>query len=261
MTAAAHFGLLGHGISYSFSPGYFRTKFAQLGLPDHRYELYDVPDAAAVRALFRADPALRGLNVTVPHKRAVIPFLDDLDDAARAIGAVNCIQRLPDATAPDGFRLRGHNTDAPALLHTLRAWYAGPPAGSALVLGTGGAAQAARWAVRELGMQATLVSRSGGDLGYDDLAAGPHALETFPLLLNCTPVGTFPDLEAVPPVPFQRLSPANWVYDLIYNPPQTRLLREAEARGAHTHNGLAMLHQQAELAWAIWNYELRIRNP
>lgn len=249
---AAHFGLLGHGIGYSFSPGYFRAKFAQLGLPDCRYALYDVPDAAAVRALFRADPALRGLNVTVPHKRAVMPFLDELADAARAIGAVNCIQRLPDATAPDGFRLRGHNTDAPALLHTLRAWYAGPPAGPALVLGTGGAAQAARWALNELGMPATLVSRTGGDLPYDALTTSPTALETFPLLLNCTPVGTFPDLEAVPPVPFERLGPANWVYDLIYNPPQTRLLREAAARGARTHNGLAMLHHQAELAWAIW---------
>lgn len=241
--------MLGRQISYSFSPTYFREKFAQLGLADYRYALYDQPDVADLRALFLADPALAGLNVTIPYKQAVMPLLDELDPVAGAVGAVNVIKRLADGS------LRGYNTDAPAFRDTLRAWYGGPLE-QALILGAGGAARAVRWALHELGMTAVIASRSAGDLTYDQLAAEPHTLQAFALIINTTPVGTFPAIEELPPVPVAQLallSPANWVYDLIYNPPQTRLLREAAARGAHTYNGVPMLHRQAELAWSIWN--------
>lgn len=237
------YGLVGRGISYSFSPTYFREKFARLGLTDHAYDLYDVAEVTQIPALFRADSALRGLSVTIPYKQAVLPLLDELDDAARAIGAVNTIRRLPDG------RLRGYNTDAPAFRDTVQTWYAGPAAGPALILGTGGAARAAHWALQALGIEAVHVSRTAGDLRYEQLQA---QLAQFPLIVNCTPVGTFPATDLMPPVPTDALSPAHWVYDMIYNPAQTRLLREAAAHGAQTHNGLPMLHRQAELAWEIW---------
>jgi shikimate dehydrogenase len=242
----AQYGLVGRGIGYSFSPTYFREKFVRLGLADHAYHLYDVADVALIPTLFRADPSLRGLNVTIPYKQAILPLLDELDAAAQAIGAVNTIRRLPDG------RLRGYNTDAPAFADTVRAWYGGEATRPALILGTGGAAQAARWALRGLGLETMLASRTASEVTYESLAAAPHALDRFSLIVNCTPVGTFPQAEALPPLPVEQLGPGHWVYDMIYNPPQTRLLREAAARGGHTHNGLPMLHRQAELAWAIW---------
>lgn len=239
------FGLVGRNIGYSFSRGYFGEKFRELGLSDHSYENFDLADIAEFPGLLSGHPDLCGLNVTIPYKEAVIPYLDSLDPEARRIGAVNTI-----CLGPGGSR--GYNTDVIGFRESLRPLLV-PADRHALILGTGGASKAVARALETLGIAFRYVSRQPQQeqLGYADLTA--ELLQETPLLIQCTPVGTLPDTDRAPELPYEALGPAHLLYDLIYNPALTTFLKRGQERGARVKNGLEMLQIQAECAWELWN--------
>ena len=242
------FGLIGYPLSHSFSKGYFGEKFAKLGLAEtHRYDNYPLASIAEFPALLAQQPELRGLNVTIPYKQQVIPFLDELSAGAQAVGAVNTI------LFTEGRRI-GYNTDVIGFQDSLSAFVAenGGPIQSAWVLGTGGAAKAVVWVLEQLGAQVKLISRSSRDgvLSYDELTED-HVAEV-DLIVNTTPLGMSPNIDTCPNIPYHCLSPQHRLYDLVYNPEETLFLRQGKQRGAATTNGYAMLLGQAEAAWEIW---------
>lgn len=239
------FGLVGRNIGYSFSRGYFGEKFRELGLADHSYENFDLAGIAEFPALLEGNADLCGLNVTIPYKEAVIPYLDSLDPEARRIGAVNTICLGPEGT-------RGYNTDVIGFRESLRPLLL-PADKQALILGTGGASKAVARALETLGIAFRYVSRNpqAGQLGYADLT--PAVLSETTLLIQCTPLGTFPDIDRAPEIAYEALGPAHLLYDLIYNPPLTTFLKRGQERGARVKNGLEMLQIQAEHAWGLWN--------
>lgn len=237
------FGLLGRDLSHSASRAYFTEKFRRAGLSDHLYQNFELAQIAELPALLDRYPDLVGLNVTIPYKQAVIPFLEALSPAARAIGAVNTLVCRPSLT--------GHNTDAAGFWTSL-APHLQPHHRQALVLGTGGASRAVVYALRQKEIPTRCVSRhpEGDQLSYPEAA---QLLPEYPLLVNTTPVGTAPADEARPSLALHGLGPQHLVMDLIYNPPQTALLKAARARGAQTLNGRSMLEAQAEAAWQLWH--------
>lgn len=262
------YGLIGYPLSHSFSQPYFTEKFAELGLSEtHRYHNFAIEHFTGFDDLLARYPDMHGINVTIPHKQNVIPFLDRLDPAAKNIGAVNCIRVEADGT------LTGFNTDylgfQADLLDFLQEydWTCqafGLPTNedlletfleetSALVLGTGGASLAVHEALRDLGVTTMAVSRTPGSdrLTYADLS--PDVIADHHLIINTTPLGMAPNVDTFADIPYTALSPAHFCYDLVYNPNPTAFLAKAAANGAGTGNGLRMLHRQAEAGWEIWN--------
>jgi shikimate dehydrogenase len=242
------FGLIGRSLSHSFSQTYFTQKFYRLGLEDCRYELFELSSPHELPDLLAKHPDLAGLNVTIPYKEQIWPYLTNVASSAALVGAVNVIELRPDGS------LIGHNTDYVGFRESLRPFYPdrGPEA-RALVLGTGGAAKAVGVALRELGIPYWLVSRDalGPHLTYAELT--PAVLAAHPLLINTTPLGTYPDVATCPPLPYSALTPQHYLYDLVYNPRETLFLQKGREAGAHTKNGFDMLERQAEAAWGIWN--------
>lgn len=241
------FGLIGRSLKHSFSQAYFSQKFERLQLSGYRYELFELASPTELPALLARQPDLAGLNVTIPYKEQVRPYLTRLAPSAALVGAVNVIELLPDGI------LVGHNTDYVGFRESLQRFY--PRRGAdarALVLGTGGAAKAVVAALRELGIQHQLVSRQAqpGALTYAKLT--PAVLAVHSLLINTTPLGTYPQVTECPDLDYALLGAQHYLYDLVYNPPQTEFLRRGAAQGAHTKNGLEMLELQAEAAWDIW---------
>ncbi len=239
------FGLVGRNIGYSFSRGHFSEKFEVLGLHDHVYENFDLADISEFPGLLKKHPDLVGLNVTIPYKEAVIPFLSALDPEARLIGAVNTICLGPEGPT-------GYNTDVIGFRESLRPLLL-PADRQALILGTGGASKAVARALETLGIAYRYVSRrpAAGQLSYGELSA--ELLQRTPLLIQCTPLGTFPDTGRAPELPYEALGPSHLLYDLIYNPSLTTFLSHGQDRGARIKNGLEMLQIQAERAWELWN--------
>jgi shikimate dehydrogenase len=242
-------GLIGYPLSHSFSKGYFAQKFQELGLSDTwQYENFSIDSIEKLPDILRGSPNLVGLNVTIPYKEAVLPYLHEIDPQAAAIGAVNCIK------ITNGI-LRGYNTDAVGFEKSLLGLIGASNAYdfSALILGTGGAAKAVAFSLEKLGIPFLYVSRQAknGVLSYEQLTA--TVLKTHRLLINTTPLGMTPNTEGCPPVPFQLIDNHCFMYDLIYNPAETTFLRLGRERGAATKAGLDMLHLQAEAGWAIWN--------
>lgn len=238
------FGLLGKNISYSFSEGYFAKKFEELGLLDHSYENFDLQDIDEFSSVLAQDH-LTGLNVTIPYKQAVIPFLDELDPKAEKIGAVNTIQFSPSG-------LKGFNTDAYGFQKSLEP-YLRPHHKNALILGTGGASKAIRFVLNELGIANTNVSRHKKQNQYTYEELNEQVIKDNQLIINCTPLGTYPDIEDKPKLPYKHIGAGHLLYDLIYNPEKTAFLSKGESQGATICNGLKMLEGQAEKAWEIWN--------
>lgn len=238
------YGLIGYPLAHSFSPGYFTDLFAREGLPDYTYELLPVETAEALPEVLRRN--VMGLNVTVPYKTAIIPWLNAIDRDAWQIGAVNTLVR----TGPNSWK--GYNTDMPAFVQSLCAWYGREPLpDQALVLGTGGSARAVRAGLTSLGIRPVMVSSSGkGDIGYADIHAPLRAGAT--LLVQCTPLGMSPRTAESPPIPYELIDDRHRLFDLVYNPDETLFLARGRARGARIQNGLDMLHRQADLAWTIW---------
>ncbi|HEY0272802.1 MAG TPA: shikimate dehydrogenase [Chitinophaga sp.] len=240
------YGLIGFPLGHSFSKGYFTGKFEKEHIPDCVYENFPLPVITGFPELVRSLPHLRGLNVTIPHKTAILPYLDALDDAARAIGAVNCIR-------VEGGRLIGYNTDAIGFRQSLETLLQ-PHHRHALVLGTGGASKAVEYALTQLGISYRLVSRNpqGPDvLAYEQIDEA--LLEKYTLLVNTTPLGMHPATDTAPELPYAYLTARHFLYDLVYNPAKTLFLHRGEAQGAAIKNGYEMLVLQAEAAWTIWN--------
>lgn len=239
------FGLVGKDISYSFSRGYFAEKFKQLGLDNHSYVNFDLPEIEMFEKLLPNNPEVKGLNVTIPYKQAVIPFLTRLDSKAEKIGAVNTIK-----VENDG--LTGYNTDFYGFQKSIEPFIKKHHK-NALILGTGGASKAIAFVFEELDIPYNFVSRNPkkNQLSYQDL--DKVVLKNFTILVNCTPLGTHPNVEQKPDIPYKYLSEKHLLFDLIYNPEKTTFLLEGESRGASICNGHHMLEFQAEKAWEIWN--------
>jgi shikimate dehydrogenase len=241
------FGLIGFPLGHSFSKKYFTEKFAREQRSDCQFELFELEKIADLVPLLAQQPALEGLSVTIPYKEQVIPYLDSLDPACALIGAVNCI-RIRSG------RLQGFNTDYLGFKQSLQDWLGAtiPPA---LVLGTGGASKAVQQALRDLEVPFRVISRTAqpGQGTYAELAEQPDWLKNYPLLIQTTPLGTFPKVEEMPEAPVAQLNANHLVYDLVYNPSQTRLMQACLAQGGRAKNGQDMLELQAEAAWTIWN--------
>lgn len=249
------YGLIGHPLGHSFSATYFAEKFSREGI-SARYDNYDLDSIDQVEGL----RALCGFNVTIPYKQAIIPYLAGISDEAREIGAVNTVKVV-------NGRFYGYNTDVIGFRESLRPLIAAHSPSRALVLGTGGASRAIVHALTTLGISWQYVSRAprAGQLTYADLrpllAAQPSVSSLSEpsarlLIVNCTPLGTYPNVDTCPDLPYDLITPGTVMYDLVYNPDQTLFLHRGHERGAITKNGLEMLHRQAEAAWEIWNAPL-----
>lgn len=239
------FGLVGKNISYSFSKGYFTQKFITLGLNEHTYENFDLVQIEDFQKLINQNKDLKGLNVTIPYKEAIIPYLDELNPKAKKIGAVNTIKFTK-------MGLKGYNTDIYGFKKSIRPFLKKHHK-RALILGTGGASKAVAFVFGELGLDFKYVSRRpvGNQFSYMDL--NEKILDKYTILVNCTPLGTFPNIEEKPDIPYQFIQDKHLLFDLIYNPEKTAFLKEGEKQGASICNGHKMLELQAEKAWKIWN--------
>ncbi|MVM35788.1 shikimate dehydrogenase [Spirosoma sp. HMF4905] len=242
------YGLIGFPLTHSFSQRYFTEKFAREGITDSRYDLFDMPDISALADLLEL-PDLQGLNVTIPHKQAVLPYLDRLDISAEKIGAVNVIK-----LNADGSRT-GYNSDYYGFKQSLTDWLAAlqrtPANLQALVLGTGGASKAVTVALADLSIPYKFVSRkkTAETLTYEELT---EVITEYPLIINGSPVGTYPRVSEAPALPYSQLTDQHLLYDLVYNPAETQFMKLGHEHGAAVHNGLRMLELQAEKAWEIW---------
>lgn len=242
------YGLIGYPLGHSFSKRFFEEKFAREGIADARYDLFPLPDIGHLPELIAENPDLCGLNVTIPHKQTVMRFLHELDETARAVGAVNTI-RIRDG------RLTGFNTDVTGFEQSLANWpaFRRCKPTRACILGTGGAAGAVAYVLRKMQIGYVFVSRQPAgqnQISYE--ALNVRSAADFDLIVNTTPLGMYPEVDTCPPVPFDIFDARHLVYDLVYNPAETVLLRRAGTTGASVKNGLEMLHLQAEAAWNIW---------
>ncbi|MGL4331930.1 MAG: shikimate dehydrogenase family protein [Bacteroidales bacterium] len=243
------YGLVGYPLSHSFSKGYFSDKFAKEHI-DATYENFELPDIEGIRDIL-SDPDIKGLNVTIPYKEKVIPFLDSLDEAAGSIGAVNVIRMID---TPDGRKCVGCNSDVIGFMDSIRP-YLNPHHTHALILGTGGASKAVEFGLKSEGLKTLLVSRKSdedqGVIGYEQLS--DELLKTYTVIVNTTPLGMYPDVDKAPAIPYEFLTDRHLLYDLIYNPAETLFMKKGKDQGAVAVNGLEMLYLQAEAAWLIWN--------
>ncbi len=271
------YALIGWPLAHSFSKTYFSEKFLRESIKDARYELFPLENIADFPKLCAQHPNLKGINVTIPHKESVIPFLDKLDETARAVGAVNCIK------IDENQELTGYNTDVigfeASLTNFLTKHKTPAQTTHTYILGTGGASKAVAYVLQKLNIPFHFVSRTPSqpnELAYSSLITHLSSLITHHsslithhssliahhssliahhssfIIINTTPLGTFPNIHEMPPIPLEILKAGNLVFDLVYNPAETLLLREARLRGCFVQNGLDMLHLQAEAAWKIW---------
>lgn len=257
------YGLIGFPLSHSFSKKFFTEKFEKENITDSVYDLYPLEDVKDLQDLLDANPNLCGLNVTVPHKKNVLRFLDWIEHDARTAGAVNCIRitkESPVLAAFNGevgvgghdFRLEGFNTDLYGFEMSLKPLLKEQHT-EALVLGDGGAAQAVRCVLENLDIAYRIVTRKsdGDNLLFSQLK--PRHIKEHKLIINTTPLGTYPNVDECPPIPYHAITDEHLLYDLVYNPPETEFLRRGAERGAQTKNGYEMLVLQAERSWEIWN--------
>ncbi len=243
------YGLIGFPLSHSFSKKYFTEKFDRERIADARYDLFPIESVSDLPALLKQYPHLLGLNVTIPHKLNVMAFLDQVDEGAQKAGAVNCISISK--TRKNENVLVGYNTDVYGFKSSLKPLLK-PQHKQALVLGDGGAARAVKCVLNDLGIPYQIVTRreAPGNLLFSDLK--PQHIAEHLLIINTTPLGTYPGTEEYPPIPFEALTNKHLLYDLIYNPEQTLFLQQGAAAGAQTKNGYEMLLLQAEKSWEIW---------
>ena len=240
----AKYGLIGHNIGYSFSKTFFNFKFEQENRNDS-YENFDIPVVSELSNILENNPDLKGINVTIPYKESIIQLLDNVDKEARKIGAVNTIKINEDGT------LIGYNTDyygfAKALMEFLPI-----KEKKALVLGIGGASKAVKYVLEIMNFEVTQVSRTKTDnnITYTDL--NRDIIKQNYLIVNCTPLGTFPNIEECPDIPYEYLTEDHLAFDLTYNPRETKFMKLSKDRGARKSNGLKMLEYQAKKAWSIW---------
>lgn len=242
------FALIGKNISYSFSKRYFTKKFEDLKLKENEYINFDIQSIKELPKKIKENKSnLKGMNVTIPYKLEVFNYLDKIDKKALKVGAVNTIR-----ISRKG-RLKGFNTDVYGFKKSLNPLLKKRHK-KALILGTGGASKAVAYVLEDLGIKYKFVSRNPEgkkEISYNDLSK--KIMESYQLIINCTPVGTFPNIDSSPSIPYENLTPKHLLYDLIYNPSETVFLKKGKEKGADIKNGLEMLEQQAEKAWKIWN--------
>lgn len=239
------FGLLGYPLTHSFSQGYFTEKFSKLGLTDCVYENFSLPDISELKTILEEKPDLCGFNITIPYKKQVMSFLTHRTAEVDAMGACNCVKISEK-------ELTGFNTDITGFERSLQPFLK-PVHRRALVLGTGGASAAVVYVLKKLGIDVTFVSRKASEsaLSYDQL--DEKVIASHKLIVNTTPVGMYPNVYDFPELPYEFLTPDHHLYDLIYNPQETRFLGFGRQHGATIQNGHEMLILQAEESWRIWN--------
>ena len=252
---AIMYGLIGYPLSHSFSKKYFTDKFLQEGLTTHHYELFEIKKIEELGGVLANNPDLVGLNVTIPYKESVMPFLDRLDHSAKIVGAVNVIKIQNNL-------LTGYNSDFFGFESSLLNWMPLNTANlSAVILGTGGAAKAVKAVLKANNIAYKLISRTktADTITYDELISG-SLITNSNLIINTSPLGMAPNLDMCPEIPYEQLNKQHYVFDLIYNPAETKFLKKASTQGAHTKNGLEMLQLQAVKSWELWtsysNFEI-----
>lgn len=255
------YGLIGKSLKHSFSQLFFEAKFKKEALADCQYRLFELPEISDLAQLLASEPDLCGFNVTIPYKKSILPYLDELSPEADAVGAVNVVKRVKEVQRVHGVKLvkeekrvkggwlKGYNTDAEGFALSLEGVELPE---RALVLGTGGAASAVSFVLRQRGIPFLQVSRTSGrgDLTYAEVTE--KVLREYRFIINCTPVGTLGEQQRLLPLPYDALTSEHFLYDLVYNPGVTPFLEKGIQYGARTQNGLKMLHLQAEAAWRIW---------
>ena len=239
------FGLAGRSLVHSFSQAYFNKKFKAEGIAGCRYDLFELQQISELHPLLKELPELEGLNVTIPYKEAVVNLLDSASEIVAQTGACNCLQ------IEEG-KINGYNTDVPAFEQSLRECLQ-PFHDRAIVLGTGGASKAVQFVLKQMSIPYVLVSRRNAEntMAYEDL--DPGIVKDHRLIINTTPLGTFPAISEAPSIPYQWITPDHLLFDLVYNPAQTEFLKRGLERGASIMNGYRMLVLQAEESWKIWN--------
>jgi len=240
----AKYGLIGRNIGYSFSKAFFTTKFEQENRAD-TYVNYDIDSISSLTKIIEANCELKGLNVTIPYKESVIPFLHQMDKEAKKIGAVNTIKIMRDG------KLVGYNTDHYGFAKSLSNFLPLHEK-TALILGTGGAAKAVAYVLESMEFKYNFVSRTKKQNCFTYQELDKSIIQSHCLIINCTPSGTFPNIHEFPNIPYQFLSPQHLLFDLIYNPRETEFLKMGYAKGTRISNGLKMLEYQAKKAWSIW---------
>jgi shikimate dehydrogenase len=242
------YGLVGYPLKHSFSIGYFNEKFSSEKI-EAEYINFEIPDINNFPEIIEANPNLHGLNVTIPYKEKVIPYLDELDKQTAAIGAVNVIKIIRNKGGKP--KLIGYNSDIIGFTQSIQPLLQSHHK-RALILGTGGASKAVFHGLKNLGIEAKFVSRTArfGMLTYEELNA--EIIKEYTVIVNCTPVGMYPKVDACPDIPYEAITSEHLLYDLLYNPNITLFMKKGEAKGAVTKNGLEMLLLQAFAAWEIW---------
>jgi shikimate dehydrogenase len=250
------FGLIGYPLSHSFSQKFFTEKFLKENIVNAQYTNFPIPSIESFAALWEENPNLEGLNVTIPYKKEVIPFLQHSSAVVQEIHACNCIRKFNN-------ELYGYNTDVIGFEKSLLPFLQ-PHHTHALILGTGGASAAVQWVLQKLNIQYQVVSRRGNtfeensemkaSLSYDQLSAS--VIESHTLIINTSPLGMFPKVNEAPPIAYDAISAKHHLYDLVYNPTETLFMKNGLTKGATVQNGLDMLHIQAEESWAIWNAKM-----
>ena len=242
------YGLLGYPLGHSFSKNYFNQKFESEKI-DAQYVNFEISDIKYIKNVLKEKPNLNGLNVTNPYKEQVIPYLDDLDEDARLIGAVNVIKFTKGFLGKT--KLIGYNSDIIGFKRSIEPLLDSSHR-KALILGTGGASKAVMHGLKQLGVGTTFVSRTPKEhcITYQDVT--PELLESYTVIVNTTPLGMFPNVDACPAIPYDALTPNHLLYDLLYNPDETLFMKKGKEHGAVVKNGLEMLLLQAFAAWEIW---------
>lgn len=243
------YGLIGYPLKHSFSSKFFAEKFDKEHI-DAEYNNYEIADIDSLPLIISSDPTLKGLNVTIPYKEQVIRFLDELDETAKEIGAVNVIRILK---KDNKTILKGYNSDLIGFQNSIQPMIDPLVHTKALILGTGGASKAVEYGLKRLGIESKYVSRTSaaGTFTYKDLNS--EVLAEYKVVVNASPVGTFPDIDVCPDIPYEYLTDSHLLYDLVYNPPVTKFLDLGAKQGAKIKNGAEMLKLQAIAAWNIWN--------
>jgi shikimate dehydrogenase len=239
------FGLIGYPLTHSFSKNYFTEKFKKEGIENCRYENFELANISSLSNVLDNNPGLEGLNVTIPYKESVLPFLNEMDEVVKKIGACNCISL-------GNKKLIGYNTDVIGFEKSLLKKY-DVEHKNALILGTGGAAKAVEFVLRKRKIHYKYVSRypSVKNLSYEQLT--PAIIKEYSLIINTSPLGMYPKITEAPPLPYQAITEKHFLFDLIYNPEKTLFLKKGEEQGAMVQNGYDMLIYQAEESWKIWN--------
>ena len=239
------FGLIGFPLTHSFSQKFFTKKFEKENLSDCRYDAFSIPSIDELPNILAANPELCGLNITIPYKEQVLSFLDEKSTLVKKVKACNCIKII-------NGKLTGHNTDAPAFEQSLKEKLQ-PHHTKALILGTGGAAKAVEYSLRQLNILYKYVSRkpSAKSFSYEQLTN--DLMQEYLLIINTSPLGMHPNIVEAPQIPYHALTPKHYLFDLIYNPEKTLFLQKGEEQGAAIKNGYEMLVLQAEDSWRIWN--------